>query len=152
MKAINITAGMSAKHTSPARMVAFGNGLLLILMIFMLSVSSTGNAAAQDKNHVVRIAKLRIDSAQLENYMAALKDHAETAVRVEPGVLTLYAVAEKNDPTRITVFEIYADAAAYQAHLQTPHFKKYKSTTKDMVKSLELIETVPIVLAAKPRQ
>lgn len=117
----------------------------------MLSISSPGSAAAQDKNQVVRIAKLRIDSAQLENYMAALKEHAETAVRVEPGVLTLYAVSEKNNPTRITVFEIYVDAAAYQAHLQTAHFKKYKSTTKDMVKSLELVETVPIVLAAKPR-
>jgi quinol monooxygenase YgiN len=132
-------------------MPALGKGLLLILIAFMLSVFMPPSALAQDKNQVVRIAKLRIDSAQLDNYMAALKEHAETAVRVEPGVLTLYAVAEKNDPTRITVFEIYADAAAYQAHLQTPHFKKYKSTTKDMVKSLELVETVPIVLAAKPR-
>lgn len=151
MKTINVTAEIPGKHTRLALMPVLGSGLLSILMIFMLSVSSPGSAAAQDKNQVVRIASLRIDSAQLENYMAALKEHAETAVRVEPGVLTLYAVAEKNDPTRITVFEIYADAAAYQAHLQTPHFKKYKSTTKDMVKSLELVETVPIVLAAKPR-
>lgn len=150
MEAINVIAGVLEKHTRLVRIPAFGSGLLSILMIFMLSVSSTGNAAAQDKNKVVRIARLRIDSAQLDNYMAALKEHAETAVRVEPGVLTLYAVAEKNDPTRITVFEIYADASAYQAHLQTPYFKKYKSTTKDMVKSLELVETVPIVLAAKP--
>lgn len=151
MEAINVISEPTGKHTCTARMSAFGSGLLSVLMIFMLSVSSPGSAAAQDKNQVVRIAKLVIDSAQLENYMTALKEHAETAVRVEPGVLTLYAVAEKNNPTRITVFEIYADAAAYQAHLQTAHFKKYKSTTKDMVKSLALVETVPIVLAAKPR-
>ena len=123
----------------------------LTVMTLILTLFLFHGAAAQDKNQMVRIAKLQIDPAQLENYKAALKEHAETAVRVEPGVITLYAVAEKNSPTHITVFEIYANAEAYQAHLQTAHFKKYKSTTKDMVKSLELVETTPIVLAAKPR-
>jgi quinol monooxygenase YgiN len=122
-----------------------------LLFLLIMTLFSYGIAAAQNNEQVVRIAKLQIDPAQLENYKAALKEHAETAVRVEPGVLTLYAVAEKDNPTHITVFEIYASAAAYQAHLQTPHFKKYKSTTKDMVKSLELVETVPIVLAAKQK-
>jgi len=151
MEAINEISEPTGKHTRTAWIPPFGSWLLSVLIIFMLSIFSPHSAAAQDKNNVVRIAKLVIDSAQLQNYMAALKEHAETAVRVEPGVLTLYTVAEKNNPTHITVFEIYADAAAYQAHLQTAHFKKYKSTTKDMVKSLELVETVPIALAAKPR-
>ena len=44
-------------------------------------------AFAQNKNLVVRIAKLQIDSSQLDAYKAALKEHAEIAVRVEPGVL-----------------------------------------------------------------
>jgi quinol monooxygenase YgiN len=123
----------------------------LKLFFLMMTLFSFGTAAAQDNSQVVHIAKLQIDPAQLESYKAALKEHAETAVRVEPGVLTLYAVAEKDNPTHITVFEIYASVAAYQAHLQSPHFKKYKSTTKDMVKSLELVETVPIVLAAKQK-
>jgi quinol monooxygenase YgiN len=124
--------------------------LALILTTLIMTLFSYGSASAQSKDLVVRIAKLQIDPAQLENYKAALKEHAETAVRVEPGVLTLYGVAEKNNPTHITVFEIYANAAAYQAHLQMPHFKKYKTITKDMVKSLELVETDPVVLAAKP--
>ena len=89
---------------------------------------------AQQKDLVVRIAKLQIDSSQLENYKLALKEHAETAVRVEPGVLNLYAVYEKNNPTHVTVFEIYANEAAYKSHLQTPHFLKYKAATRAMVK------------------
>ncbi len=104
---------------------------------------------AQDKNLVVRIAKLQIDSTQLDAYKAALQLHAETAVKVEPGVLNLYAVYEKNHPTHVTVFEIYANQEAYRAHLLTPHFLKYKTGTKDMVTSLELIETVPIALETK---
>jgi quinol monooxygenase YgiN len=125
--------------------------LLKITMIVMMAIAFGGNSFAQDKNLVVRIARLQIDSAQLENYKAALKLHAETAVHVEPGVLTLYAVYEKDHPTHVTIFEIYANADAYQAHLKTPHFIQYKTSTKDMVKSLELIETIPIALEAKAK-
>ena len=60
-------------------------------------------------------------------------------------MLTLYAVSEKEKPTHFTILEIYADSAAYKAHLLTPHFIKYKTGTKDMVKSLELVETTPLV-------
>ena len=116
-----------------------------------MTITVGSNSFAQDKNLVVRIAKLQIEPAQLENYKAALKEHAETAVRIEPGVITLYAVYEKDNPTHVTVFEIYANKEAYQSHLKTPHFLKYKSTTKEMVKALELIETVPIALESKSK-
>ena len=123
--------------------------LTQILVICIMALFSFGSAQGQQKDLVVRIAKLTIDSAQVNAYQAALKEHAKTAVRVEPGVLNLYAVYEKDHPTRVTVFEIYANQEAYQAHLQSPHFLKYKNETKDMVKSLELIETVPIALETK---
>ena len=129
--------------------VNLGSGLFLMVITALMMLLAPESVSAQDKNLVVRIAKLQIDSVQLDQYKAALKEQAEIAVRVEPGVLTLYAVYEKNKPTHVTVFEIYANADAYKSHLETSHFKKYKNTTKDMVKSLELIETVPIALETK---
>ena len=122
---------------------------LSILIITVLIFVFCGQTSVQNKNQMVRLAKLVIDSTQLENYNALLKEEIEASVRVEPGVLTLYAVAEKNDPTHITILEIYADTVAYKLHLLTPHFIKYKNGTKDMVKSLELIETVPLVPGMK---
>jgi quinol monooxygenase YgiN len=56
--------------------------------------------------------------ARLEDYKALVKEQIETAIRTEPGVLVLYAVAEKNNPTRVSVFEIYRDTDAYKAHLK----------------------------------
>ena len=123
--------------------------LVISCMFCMLILFSHGRASAQEKKQMVRLAKLVIDPAQLENYKAALKEGIETAVRKEPGVLTLYAVAEKDNPTHFTILEIYADTAAYKAHIQTPHFIKYKTGTKDMVKSLELSEAVPLVPGMK---
>ncbi|MFL6351648.1 MAG: putative quinol monooxygenase [Bryobacteraceae bacterium] len=101
---------------------------------------------------VVRLAELEIDSDQLEAYKAALKEEIEAAIRTEPGVLSLYAVSIKNHATQIRIFETYANPAAYEAHRQTAHFKKYKSETQNMVKSLRLVETDPILLGSKTGQ
>ncbi len=95
------------------------------------------------------MAKLIIDSAQLESYKVFLREGIESAIRVEPGVLLMNAFNERNNPTHVIVLEVYASDSAYKAHLQTPHFKKYKSGTKDMVKSLELIDVSPIALESK---
>lgn len=70
----------------------------LLLTTLMLTFMFSGSSSAQGKNQMVRLAKLVIDSTQLESYKALLKEEIETSVRVEPGVLTLYAVAEKNIP------------------------------------------------------
>lgn len=102
---------------------------------------------AQEK--MVRLAKLEIDSAHLENYKAYLKEEIEASIKIEPGVLTLYAVFEKENPTHLTILEIYADSTAYRAHIQTPHFLKYKNGTAQMVKSLQLIEAVPLIPGMK---
>ena len=69
----------------------------------------------------------------------------------KPGVLVLYAVAEKDNPNRVRVFEIYRDMAAYRSHLETAHFKKYKATTEKMVKSLKLVLTTPIMLGTQTK-
>jgi quinol monooxygenase YgiN len=97
------------------------------------------------------LAELEIDPAQLDSYKAALKEEIEASIRLEPGVLTLFAVSVKDHPNQIRIFETYVDVAAYEAHLDTPHFKKYKTGTQRMVKSLTLVETNPILLGAKTR-
>jgi quinol monooxygenase YgiN len=123
-------------------MKQFIHFLTFFLIVFQLT--------AQDSEQIIRLAKLEIDSVQLENYNAALKIEIETSVSIEPGVLTLYAVAEKNDPAHITILEIYVNEDAYLPHLETTHFKIYKSTTKHMVKSLELVDMVSVASAMKP--
>ena len=119
-----------------------------VLALTLCLAGIHGNGLTMQKQEpLVRIAELEIESAQLENYKALLKEGIETAIRVEPGVLTLYAVAEKENPARIRIFETYASVEAYQAHLETPHFKKYKVGTQAMVKSLKLIDVTPILPA-----
>ena len=91
-------------------------------------------------NKLVRLSKITVDPAQIDAYNAFLKEEIEASMRLEPGVLTLYATAEKEAPHQVTILEIYADQTAYESHLKTPHFQKYKQGTLSMVKELELIE------------
>lgn len=101
------------------------------------------------ENNMVRISRITVDPAQLDNYNTYLKEEIEASVRLEPGVLTLYAVSEKEQPNKITILEIYADQAAYENHLQTPHFQKYKQGTLDMVQELELIDCTALIPGLK---
>lgn len=101
------------------------------------------------ENNLVRLSKITVDPRQLDAYNAFLKEEIEASMRLEPGVLTLYATAEKDAPHKVTILEIYADRAAYESHLQTPHFRKYKQGTLSMVKELELVDTNPLIPGLK---
>ena len=125
---------------------------LLILGASMLASSLSLPAVAEERQgQYVQVAEIEIDPAQLEAYRAAVREQIETAIRVEPGVLVLYALSAKDNPTHVKVFEIYRDMDAYKSHLASEHFKKYKATTEKMVKSLKLVQTTPIMLGAKPK-
>jgi len=125
---------------------------LLLIGASVLTSSLCDRALAEETQApYVRIAKLEVDPAQLESFTAATNEVGETSVREETGCLVLYDVSEKNNPGRVRVFEIYRDADPYKVHIQTPHFKKFRAATDSMVKSRNLIDTVPISLAAKAK-
>jgi quinol monooxygenase YgiN len=124
------------------RTVILGTALLLVL-------SGAPAVSNQKTPQHIQIAEIAVDPAQLDSYKAAVAEQIEAAIRLEPGVLVLYSVSNKDDPSRITVFEIYRDREAYLAHLKAPHFLKYKATVETMVKSLKLIPVDAVALGTQ---
>ena len=114
-----------------------------------VAAAAEANTDIAAETPIVRLARLQIKSDQLSAFTEAVKEEMQDALRLEPGVLAIYAVADKNDPTRLTFFEIYASEDTYQLHRQTPHFKKYLDITKNMVLDKTLIEAVPVELRDK---
>ena len=94
---------------------------------------------------IVRISRIEVDPAQLPEYLALVTECGRESMAKEPGVYMMYSMQEKAHPERITILEIYADRAAYEHHIQTPHFQKYKQTTLKMVKQLDLLDQNPLV-------
>jgi len=121
----------------------------LIIWITIMMTLSSQESLSQDRNVYMRIAKITVDSARLPDYLVALKSQMESALKHEEGVLAYSAVQEKNNPARITIVETYASVAAYESHIQTDHFRKYKTAVADMVKQLELTEVIPIAIRSK---
>lgn len=93
---------------------------------------------------IVRLSKIEVYPEHLDEYMKFATEVGEISLRTEPGVLTMYAVAEKEDPCRITILETYASQAAYKSHIASKHFQKYKQGTLHMVKSLVLSDQTPL--------
>lgn len=56
----------------------------------------------------------------------------EISLRAESGAPTMYAVAEKENPRKITVLE-HASREACDRHIATVHFQKYRQETLNMV-------------------
>jgi quinol monooxygenase YgiN len=104
------------------------------------SNSSNVNSQEMKKGMLVRISEIEIHANYLEEYKAILKEEAEASVRLEPGVISIFPMYQKESPTEVRILEIYASREAYESHLKTPHFQKYKTTTLKMVKSLKLVD------------
>ena len=93
---------------------------------------------------IVRLSKVEVWPQYLDEYMQYATEVGEISLRTEPGVLTMYAVGEKENPCKITILETYASREAYDRHIASAHFQKYKQGTLHMVKSLELTDQTPL--------
>ena len=86
----------------------------------------------------VLLVNIRIKPESVERFMKGIAENARAA-RKEPGCRQFEVLVDAKDKTRIVLFEVYDDDQAFEAHQQTPHFKKY------------LAEAVPL-LASRERQ
>ena len=116
----------------------------------MLGIPAVAGAQGGPGGFVLAV-ELEIVPSELENFRAAIKENGQAAVREEPGCRQFNIASQKDESTRILLFEVYDNAEAFAAHQATPHFKKYAAATAKMVKSRKRIEMIPIALHAKAR-
>lgn len=98
---------------------------------------------------IVRLSKVEVYPQHLDEYLKYATEVGEISLRTEPGVLTMYAVSEKENPCKITILETYASREAYEKHIASEHFQKYKQGTLHMVKSLVLSDQTPLNPASR---
>ncbi len=110
-------------------------GLLLVSCTPKLSPPSL-----DQEKMMVRISEIEIDSNYLDDYNKILMEEAAASVQLEAGVIAIFPMFQVDNPTQVRILEIYKNDASYKSHLQTPHFKHYKTSTLHMVKSLKLID------------
>ena len=107
---------------------------------FAFVLFTYSNISAQTKDMMIRMSEIEVDSSYLKEYNNILQEESRASVQLEPGVIAIYPMYQKQNPTQIRILEIYANREAYESHLKTPHFQKYKTSTLKMVKSLKLVD------------
>ena len=113
----------------------------LFLMLFTLVLSMT--VAAQE-TMIVRLAEIEVYPEHLQEYLKYANEVDRLSVEREPGVICLFPMQSVEDSTQIRILEIYASEEAYQSHIKTEHFQKYKQGTMHMVKCLKLPTMKPL--------
>ena len=93
---------------------------------------------------IVRLSKIQVKPEYLDEYLKYAVEVGTISLETEPGVLTMYSVADKETPCNITILETYASQEAYKSHIASEHFRKYKQGTLHMVDSLILDDVTPL--------
>ena len=114
-----------------------------IVILFALVFSITA-VAQENETMIVRLAEIEVYPQHLKEYLEFANEVDCLSVEQEPGVICLYPMQSAEDSTKIRILEIYASEKAYQQHLKTDHFQKYKQGTLHMVKDLKLPTMKPL--------
>jgi quinol monooxygenase YgiN len=89
-------------------------------------------ASAQSTPLYINAVDIDVVPGQIANYLAALKGECRRlGTCAWPPRVQHRGGAKRQE--HVFIFEVYDNAAALDAHRQTDHFKKYATTTKDMV-------------------
>ena len=121
--------------------------LFLMLSALVLSVTAVAQETVtpvNDNTMIVRLAEIEVYPEHLTEYLKFANEVDRLSVERELGVVCLFPMQSAEDSTQIRILEIYASEEAYQSHIKTAHFQKYKQGTLHMVKSLKLPTMKPL--------
>ena len=134
------------------------NTVALILFVFLFlsccmrqeaNITGMCEKDAMSVDGIVRLSKIEVYPQYLDEYIKYAVKVGDVSLRTEPGVLTMYALQDKENPCLVTILEIYSSKDAYERHIVSAHFQKYKKGTLHMVKSLVLSDQTPLNPANK---
>ena len=134
------------------------NTVALILFVFLFlsccmrqeaNITGMCEKDAMSVDGIVRLSKIEVYPQYLDEYIKYAVKVGDVSLRTEPGVLTMYALQDKENPCLVTILEIYSSKDAYERHIASAHIQKYKQGTLHMVKSLVLSDQTPLNPANK---
>ena len=129
--------------------ILFGFLILSCSMRQEANITGMCEKDAMSADGIVRLSKIEVYPQHLDEYMKYAVEVGEVSLCTEPGVLTMYAVQDRQNPCLVTILETYSSKDAYEKHIASEHFQTYKKGTLHMVKSLQLCDQTPLNPANK---
>ena len=79
------------------------------------------------------MVQVQVDPERRDEFLAAITVNAEASVRDEPGCLRFDVCSVDGDENRFVLYELYRDAAAFEAHKASPHFAQWRRVAEQVV-------------------
>lgn len=120
---------------------------VISIAVFLVSCAQTDVMIKKEEmsaDGIVRLSKIEVYPQYIDDYLNFAVEVGIRSLQSEPGVLTMYAMQDKENPCLITILETYSSEKAYKSHIASEHFQKYKQGTLHMVKALELCDQTPM--------
>jgi (4S)-4-hydroxy-5-phosphonooxypentane-2,3-dione isomerase len=81
----------------------------------------------------VLIAELQVKPESVEQFIPLILANAHESVHSEPGCYQFDVTQQEDDPTKFALYEVYANAAAFEAHGKGAHVQEFFGKAKDMI-------------------
>lgn len=85
------------------------------------------------------IVDFRLNAGAREAFRPLVDANARASVRDEAGCRRFDVVEPEGEPERILLYEIYDDAAAFDAHCRTSHFLAFDAESAALVREKHVI-------------
>ncbi len=146
-------SGFVEPRTSPLQITGESQVNKTIFMFLFLAaitlVSPREDAMALPGSTYINAVDLDIVPSERDKFLEAIAEDAGATIK-EPGCLQFDVLMQANDPYHLFLYEVYESEAAFRAHRETDHFKKYAATTASMVAKRVTRPMTAISFALKP--
>ncbi|HEV7345550.1 MAG TPA: putative quinol monooxygenase [Devosia sp.] len=68
-----------------------------------------------------------------DGFIRLMIDNAAASLRDEPGCYQFDVCVDSSDDKRLFLYEVYADDAAFSAHLASPHYRAFDAQTAGII-------------------
>jgi (4S)-4-hydroxy-5-phosphonooxypentane-2,3-dione isomerase len=79
------------------------------------------------------MVQMEVRPGRRAEFLAGMAANAEASVRDEPGCLRFDVCSVASDENRFVLYELYADAAAFDAHKASPHFAQWREIAEHVL-------------------
>lgn len=79
------------------------------------------------------VVTFQIKPGCVADFMPLMTRNAATSLSKEPGCRQFDVATDLSQPEEVFLYELYDDAAAFEAHLASAHFKSFDTAVADMI-------------------
>ena len=108
---------------------------LIAFMLATLSITVPARAQPEAGHYYVVTVDFGTAPENFDRFKQIMNENAKASVTNEPGCREFNVFEDPKAPNHLMLFEVYDDEAAFQQHVNSPHFKHFDEVSKPIITS-----------------